>query len=462
MSLARLSPLDASFLEVESPQAHMHVGWAAVFDPPEGRPAPNFEQIREHISRRLSRAPRFRQRLASVPLGLVRPAWVDDDRFDVSRHVKRADSDNLNQLTDAVMSTPLSREHPLWEFWLAELQDGRIGMVGKAHHCMVDGIAAVSLSMLLLDPTPEVPPEAAEPWEPAPPPSMARLLADGLVSRAAEGLQLLTGSVRTATSPQRLRDAGRGAERALRALAGFAPAEQVHPLNEPLSPYRHLAFAGRPFGDLHRIKRAFRTTVNDVVLAVSAGAVRRFLEARGTPLRRLKAMVPVNVRNGNGGGDLGNRISFLFLELPCDEPDPVRRLSEVHEATQSLKSSGTAEGGETVLDALGYAPNPLQRALAHLISSPRTFNLVVSNIPGPREPMYFLGCRLRASYPVVPLADRHALSIGFTTVADGAFFGVYADRDTLPDVDGLAKAIDESIDELLELSRGPRRVLSKA
>jgi hypothetical protein len=172
-------------------------------------------------------------------------------------------------------------------------------------------------------------------------------------------------------------------------------------------------------------------------------------------------MVPVNVREPDGGDELGNRISFIFLDLPCDEPDPLRRLADVHSATEQLKTSGESEGAEATLKLVGYAPSPLQHAFSHLAASPRTFNLVVSNIPGPQQPMYFLGCRLRETYPVVPLADRHALSIGFTTAADGAFFGIYADRRMLPDADALAEAIDESIDELLTLARGPRRVLSK-
>jgi hypothetical protein len=189
--LTRLSPLDASFLEVESPQAHMHVGWTAVFDPPEGRAVPSFEQMRDHISRRLWRAPRFRQRLGAAPLGLVRPAWVDDDRFDIDRHVLRSTSGDLRELTDKVMSTPLSRELPLWELWITELPDGRLGMVGKAHHCMVDGIAAVELATFLLDPDPDPPPERHRAWRAGAPPGTAQLLLDGLLSRAGEELELL-------------------------------------------------------------------------------------------------------------------------------------------------------------------------------------------------------------------------------------------------------------------------------
>src|SRR5215211_5988026 len=187
----RLSALDSSFLDVETASAHMHVGWATVLDPPEEGPPPSFEQLRDHVSRRLHRAPRYRQRLARVPLGLARPLWIDDVRFDVTRHVRRSPTGDLMGLAGQVMSTPLSRERPLWELWVADrLDDGRIGVVGKAHHCMVDGIAAVELATVLLDPEPEWPSDPPDEWQPAEPPGQARLLAGGLADRARDQLAL--------------------------------------------------------------------------------------------------------------------------------------------------------------------------------------------------------------------------------------------------------------------------------
>src|ERR671923_809337 len=174
MAPQRLSALDASFLDVETASAHMHIGWAAAFDPPDEGPAPSFEQLRDHIGRRLHRAPRYRQRLAGVPFGLSRPVWVDDDAFDLRRHVRRAWTGDLRELAATVLSTPLSRDRPLWEMWIADgLDDGRIGVVGKAHHCMVDGIAAVELAALLLDPEPSAPSEPAASWEPRTAPGAA-------------------------------------------------------------------------------------------------------------------------------------------------------------------------------------------------------------------------------------------------------------------------------------------------
>jgi diacylglycerol O-acyltransferase len=450
----RLTPLDASFLDLETSSAHMHVGWAAVFEPPAAGTSPSFEQLRDHVARRLHRAPRYRQRIADVPFGLARPVWVDDESFDIGNHVRRADTDSLVELADRAMSTPLGRERPMWELWIAErLDDGRVGVVGKAHHCMVDGIAAVELAALLLDPEANAPPDEPDRWGPEPAPSAPRLLLDGLLDAGGRGLELAAAPVRLATSPARLTDLPALAQRAGRALAhSLVPAKPIGPFNDPISPYRHLATVHRPLEDLRRAKSAFRTTINDVVLAVSAGGVRSFLEGRGQEPAPLKAMVPASVRAKDGGGELGNQISFLFLELPCDEPDPVRRLREIHAATRERKEAGEPEGADAVLELLGFAPSPVQRAIGRIMASPRTFNFVVSNIPGPTEPMYMLGCRLREAYPVVPLADRHAVSIGFTTVASEAFFGVYADRDALPDADALATALDESLDELLELT----------
>jgi diacylglycerol O-acyltransferase / wax synthase len=462
MAPNRLSALDASFLDVETASAHMHVGWAAAFDPPEDRPPPSFEQLRDHISRRLHRAPRYRQRLAGVPLGVARPVWIDDDRFDITRHVRRASTTSLRDLAGEVLSTPLARERPLWELWIADqLDDGRIGIVGKAHHCMVDGIAAVELAAVLLDAAPESSPDPPDDWKPAAAPGVARRLVDGVVDRARYQLSLTGDVARLVTSPGRLVAGAQGAGRAL--LNSLAPATPVGALNEPISPYRTLATLGRSLEELRRLKRAYRCTVNDIVLAASCGGVRRYLERRGEEPGSLKAMVPVNVRANGSAGDFGNRISFIFLELPCDEPDPVERLSDIARATSQAKAAGEPAAASAVLDLAAAAPSSLQRVLSRLIASPRTFNVVVSNIPGPQEPLWMLGCRLREAFPVVPLADRHALSIGFTSVAGGAFFGVYADRDSVSDADRLAADIASELDELAggALSRPPTKEADK-
>jgi diacylglycerol O-acyltransferase len=451
MTATRLSALDSSFLEVESPTAHMHVGWVALLSPPEDGPRPNFVELRDHIAGRLSRAPRYRQKIAPVPFGLNDPLWIDDDRFDVTRHVRHAGESEIGKIVERVMSTPLDRTRPLWELSVADrLAGGRIGIVGKAHHCMVDGIAAVELAALLLDPTREPPPAEPDDWKAAPPPGKFDVLAGSVRDRVMEQLDLLRWPARIARSPGRVLGLAQDGQRAARALVNsFTPPAPPSMLNRPNSPLRHLALLGRQLDDFQRIKRHFRTTVNDVVLAASSGGVRRFVSRHGEEPRRLKTMVPVNVRDGGQPGELGNKISFLFVDLPCDEPDPVRRLLDIHMTMSDRKESGEPQGGDSVLKLVGHAPHQLQNIVSRLVSSPRTFNLVVSNIPGPREPLYMRGCELQEAYPIVPLADRHALSIGITTIKDGAFFGIYADRESLPDAELLARDIDASVDELL-------------
>ena len=454
MSDQRLTTLDASFLEVESETAHMHVGWAALFAPPRGGRKPSFRELRKHVESRLGRAPRYRQKLAEVPLGVNDPVWVDHDDFDIGRHVMRSTSTNWGEVVDTVISAQLDRDRPLWELWVADrLDDGRIGVIGKAHHCMVDGLAAVELASLLLDPRPDVPPQELDGWRPEEAPGGVSLVARGLLDRAGEGLKLARAPIGLARRPQRLFGlAGAGLRTARAVRHSLQPAATETILNEPISPLRHLARTRRPLDELKHIKRRFRVTVNDVVLAVSAGGVRRFLESKGETPVGLKAMVPASVRGATGAGALGNRISFVFVELPCDEPDPVRRLKDVSLAMSERKRGGEPEGADVMLKAFGLAPRTLQHAVSRAVASPRTFNLVVSNIPGPREPLYMRGCELEEVYPVVPIADRHGLAIGVTSIKDGAFFGVYADRGSLPDADLLAAGIDESIDELLALS----------
>jgi diacylglycerol O-acyltransferase len=262
-------------------------------------------------------------------------------------------------------------------------------------------------------------------------------------------LRLLKVPAQVMRSPGRVLGLAGEAVRAGRALFhALNPSPPNRVLNEPISPLRTLATVSRPLDDLRRVKQRFGTTINDVVLAVAAGGVRSYLRKRGERPTRLKAMVPVSVRDG-AATDLGNRISFVYVGLPCDEPSPLRRLDEVRLDMGRRKDAGEHLGAEAALDAVSYAPHPVQHAVSHAVASARAYNLTVSNIPGPRQPMWMAGCPLDEVYPVVPLADRHALSIGFTTVADRGFFGIYADRKIVPDADVLAREVEHSLAELL-------------
>lgn len=444
MPVERLSPLDASFLSAETGSAHMHVGWIAVLDPPEDDEPLTFAEIRAHVAARLDRAPRYRQRLQPVPLDLNAPAWVDDPEFDLDRHLRRSAVRDLDDLADAVLSEPLARDRPLWQIWVADrLDDGSVGLVGKMHHCMVDGLAAVELASMLLDADPGRPdlPEPLIIRRSKAAPDPFAMLTTGLVDRVSGQVQ---ASLRAATHPLAIPRATRRFARTL-ASAAIPPAPPSF-LNRPSSPRRHLARAMRPLDDLRAVRARWETTVNDVLLAAVAGALGRFVE----DCPPLKAMVPVSVRAEDEV--LGNRISFIFVELPCDEPDPVIRLMRVNRATQTRKQAGAADAADDAVQALGLAPQTVQRAVAGLVASPRLFNLTVSNIPGPPIPLYLRGARLRAAWPVVPLADAHAVSVGMTTVDGDACLGVYADAGVLPESDALAGCLDDALDELVAAS----------
>jgi WS/DGAT/MGAT family acyltransferase len=449
MSAERLSALDASFLAVERPAAPMHVGWVAVFDPPEHGPRPRFDELFEHVAGRLGRAPRYRQRLADVPLGVHDPVWVDDAGFDPREHLLRGAGEDLTALVDSVLSSPLPRGRPLWEISIAgDLPGGRLALVGKMHHCMVDGTAVVELGNLLLDADPDGwGDERAEPaWSAAPAPSAADRLARAAAERAGDAAALALAPARLALSPRRLG----GLPGAARTLAHtLLPPAPSTPLNRPGSARRHHVRVTRRVDEIRAVRKRFRVTPNDVVLAACAGALRRFAERRGEAPRALKAMVPADVRSSSDAAGTGNRISFVFVELPCGEPDPVARLQAVNRATAQRARDAEAGHLDAVFRRLARTPAPLQRVLAQGFAHPRLFNLTVSSVPGPAVPRYLRGCRLREVHSAVPLAGRHALSIGVVTVAGNACFGVTADAELLPDADALAGDLDAAIDELL-------------
>jgi WS/DGAT/MGAT family acyltransferase len=333
--------------------------------------------------------------------------------------------------------------------WICEsTEEERFAIVGKTHHCMVDGLAAVELASLLLDPTPEPSSCELDGWRAEPGPGSVQLLARGVHDLLGEQLGLLRWPLRAAASPSRAACELAGSlSRVARALEHSLRVAPASPLNKPLSPLRTLVCAQRSLEDLRKVKRAYGTTINDVLLAAVAGAARTFFTRRGEEPVALKAMVPVSIRDKEDV--LGNHISFVFAELPCKEPDPIRRLQRVHALMSRRKHDREPEGVDLALKVAGYAPGAVQHAITRILASPRTFNLVVSNIPGPAPQMYMLGCPLEAAYPMVPLADRHALSVGMTSVGDRACFGIYTDREAIPDARHFARDVDAAITELL-------------
>jgi diacylglycerol O-acyltransferase / wax synthase len=470
----RLRPLDGSFLRVETPNAHMHVGWSALFEPHAELPRPDVASLRESIFARLHLMPRFRQRLAFPPPGFGEPFWVDDTSFDISQHVleltdprEPVGMSNFHALVDAEFSVPLDRKRPLWQVLLVPtLEDGRVGMVAKLHHAMADGLAAVSFAVLLFDSTPDPPrPEPREQWRPAPTPGRLELAAEAAAGTASDMLRVARGGAQLALSPRR--QATKAMETVTRVatvvredILATAPLSAV---NVPIGPQRTLVRHRADMADIMRAKArprlangsAQRVTVNDVYLAAVAGALRTLALRRGQLPEPLKVMVPVNLReDAEDGSDGGNQIAFSFIELPTHVATAQARLRRVHEATSAFKRSQRPAGSHAVLSAIGLLPDPLKSLAARFAASPRAYNVTISNIPGPSEPLYMLGARLDDAYPVVPLSEEHALSVGVFGYAGHAHFGFYADPRALPDVYELPEALAA---EIRALAGPPRR-----
>jgi diacylglycerol O-acyltransferase / wax synthase len=457
VSTTRLSALDASFLAVESSEAPMHVGWVAAFE----GPSPGFAAVRDHLAERLQDASRYRQTLAPVPLGVHDPLWVDDPNFDIDAHVLHAEGSDLDEIVDTILSTRLPRDRPLWQIWIADgLPGGGFAMVGKMHHCMVDGAAVADLGRRVLDADPAPEGGVAQPGggdgagaaaeRPRSAPSPMARLARGAIDRTVDSARLVLAPARVATSTGRMRALPSLARTAVHTLLPPAPGSS---LNTAGTGARRHVRVSRPLDNLRAVRKHFGVAPNDVILAACTGALRRLAERRGESPRRLKVMVPADVRSAADDPAAGNRITFVFHELPCDEPDPVARLNAIGAVTAQRRRDGDAESMDAGFGVLALTPPPVQRVLAHAFAHPRLFNLTISSVAGPAVPRYVLGCRLATVHSAVPLSGRHALSIGVVTVAGMVCFGLLADALALPDADEVGADVCGSFDELVEAAR---------
>ena len=454
----RLSPLDVSFLYMETPTTAMHVGGVAVFDPPEG--GFDYDRLVELISQRIALVPRYRQKVKSIPGRLANPVWVDDEDFDVTYHVRRSalprpgTNAQLRELVGRLQSRQLDRSRPLWEIYLVEgLEGGRVGIITKTHHAMVDGVTAVDIGTVILDATPqprEIPDDA---WSPRHEPGAAALVV-GAVSELVKRPTQAMDTARSAVVDARA-TAGKAANVAsgvLSSVVSMARPAPSSPLNVRIGAQRRFGMAATDLDDYKRVRKSHGGTINDVVLATVAGALRSWLLTRGeavTATTTIRAMVPVSVRTE--GEQMGNRVSSYFVDLPVGELDPVVRLQQVSFAMRAHKESGQAVGADAIVQMSGFAPPTIHSLGARAASSftRRLFNLVVTNVPGPQVPLYAAGARMLSMYPVVPLAKGQAVSCGLTSYDGGVYYGLNADRDAMPDIDVLASLIEESLAELV-------------
>jgi diacylglycerol O-acyltransferase len=459
----RLTGLDSSFLHLERDSAHMHVAACTVFT----GTAPSYEEFVDHVDSRLHLVPRYRQRLAFVPLNQGRPVWVDDPHFNLTYHVRHTalprpgGEAELKRLSGRIFSQALDRNRPLWELWLVEgLSDDRFALLSKTHHALVDGVSGVDIFTVLFDssadPMPVARPEHE--WVPRPLPSKAQLLADAVVERSTAPREVVRGVRATLRGPRRV------ASRVGEALVGVGAmawaglqAAPSSPLNVRIGPHRRFTWVQGDLAQFKVIKNSLGGTVNDVVLAVVAGALGRYLRREGhaTAGLVLKAMVPVSVRSDLERGALGNKVAAMWAPLPVGMTDPVERFLTIGHAMEGIKESGQAIGAQVLTGLSGFAPPTIMAQAARLQARQRLFNLVVTNVPGPQHPLFMLGRRLEAVYPMVPLTENTALGIAIMSYNGQLNFGFTADYDALADVESLTDDLRSSIDELAAAAGTP-------
>jgi diacylglycerol O-acyltransferase len=457
----RLSSVDASFLAQERQVSHMHVGAVIIFEgPPLSR-----EEFLEGIESRLHLVPRYRQKLAFPRFEMGRPFWVDDPSFNIDYHVRHTalpspgSLEQLRQLAGRIFSQRLDRSKPLWENWLVQgLEGNRFALISKTHHALVDGISGVDLAGVLFDLSPvprEVPPPEEE-WTAHPEPSQAELIAEGVKGVIRTPVDLAGQALGALQRPERTVGRAREAVEGLGEVvwAGLNPAPDT-PLNVPIGPHRRIMWTSSDLDDFKLIKNRFGGTVNDVVLTVVSGALRRFLRSRGvrTEGLELRALVPVSIRAEGAEGELGNQIAAMRGPLPVYCDDPVECLQIVRRTMGDLKQSKQALGAEVIAGLTEFAPPTLLAQASRLNFSTRLFNLIVTNVPGPQFPLYVHGREMLELIPVAFLPEDHALAIAIMSYNGGVRFGLLADYDAMPDVDFVAQAIADVLSELRERAR---------
>jgi WS/DGAT/MGAT family acyltransferase len=465
----QLTPLDATFLELEEadPSAHMHIGALMLFEA-SAHGVPSLEAVRRHLDERLDTLPRYRQRLSEPQTGgLHWPSWVPYERFDIADHVRHAalpapgGPTELCEWAAEYWSQRLDRALPLWEVVLVDgLEGGGWALCTKTHHCLVDGVGSVDAAHLLLDATPD---ERHEHRVPSPGGGTAaredggHLVPAPAVARAAA--HVVRDAVSLAAHPRETLARSRAvAELIVRDELVAAPRTS---LGVPIGTRRRYATVSARLDDIKQIKDALGGTVNDVVLAAVAGGLRCLLEARGEPLpgEGLRAMVPVNVRRP--GEELGNHISSLFVSLPVAEADPLRRHAAARSAAESLKSGTQMEGGRTLVDLAGLAPPVLHSVLARSLFASRLFNITVTNVPGPQLPLYAFGARMTEVLPLVPLAAEHAVGVAVVSYDGALTFGINADYEAVPDLAVMANGVADSLADLRTLAAGSTVTLGR-
>lgn len=459
--MQRLTGLDASFLYVETPTMHMHVALVAVFDPQTASGGYDYAQIEARIERAVRRRPELQQRLLEVPFGLDHPRWVRDPHFDPIHHIRRVSCPSphgpheLAELTGRILSTPLDRSRPLWEIWVVEgLARGHFALIGKVHHAIADGMTGASLLASLFSTSPEAQeaPESPPPVVEEPLPSELDLMRDAVTTQLQKGgdlRRLLTRTTNALADFYARRQSGEH-------RAGATPLNAPRtPWNGALTAQRAAAFARVAQSDVKAIRKRHGATSNDVILAICAGVLRRELSARGElPSAPLIAACPVALRARGHGGR--NHISVLFTSLATHLDDPGERLNTISAVTRAAKEEHGVLGGDMLRSWAELMSPSLVSTAARLYTRYRVaelhrplYNAAISNVPGPRVPLYFAGSKLVAAYPLGPVIEGVGLNITVMSYVDQVDFGFLSAENLLPDVDALAARVPEAVAELL-------------
>ena len=467
----RLTALDSTFLHLEdNSTAHMHVASVMIFQ----GVAPGPQELVDHVLSRLHLVPRYRQRLAYVPLDQGRPVWVDDPYFNPRYHIRHtalprpADDAALKRLAGRLFSQRLDRSKPLWEIWLVQRVTGnRFALIAKTHHALVDGISGVDITTVLFDTSPEPagtskPPT---PWTAKPLPGSAKLLGEALVERATVPGEMVRGVRARLRAPRRAVTQVREGLASIGAttVAGLSAPAPPSPFNVDIGTHRRYTWVDADLARFKAIKDSLGGTLNDVVLATVSLALGSYLRAQGysTDGLVLKAMVPVSVRADSDRGALGNQVAAMWAPLPVGVENAAECLAEIRASMEHLKESRQAVGAQVLTNLAGFAPPTILSQAARLQARQRFFNLVVTNVPGPQFPLYVLGRRLRELYPVVPLARRQALGIAVMSYDGHLGFGLLADYDDLPELETIARAIRRAIASLSRAAAVPARPARK-
>ena len=474
--MQRLTGLDATFLYMETPSSPMHVASLLVLDPSTAPNGFSFDQVKALYQDRLDLAPPFRRRLVEVPFGLHHPIWIEDPDFDLDFHLRHiavpqpGTMDELNELVGHLVAMPLDRNHPLWEIWIIEgLEGGKVAMLSKVHHAAIDGASGEELMIAILDLSPEVEkkPEPEQPWIPDRIPSDTELVGYAAVSLAQSPIRAFKAVRRTVEAALQIRSTNRQPDVTPPPAPFSAPRTSF---NVALTPHRAFGTINLSLDDVKMVKNTFGTTVNDVVLAMCAGALRHYLDKiEEIPESSLVAMVPISVRSEDTKNAMGNQVSSALTDLATAIDDPVERLQRIHTGMLEAKTQQNAIGADTLQNWAEFAAPAVAGSAARLYSRMKMadrhrplFNVTISNVPGPPFPLYVAGARVLHTYPVGPIFDGGAINMTVMSYLDSLDFGINVCPELIPHVSDITNGLHLTLEELKKAADAEQSSKQKA